>query len=40
MFEMYQNYADYKCWTFDILNYVPAEIGTIVLQTFHQDSYI
>ncbi|XP_021230655.1 peptide chain release factor 1, mitochondrial isoform X3 [Numida meleagris] len=27
MFEMYQNYADYKCWTFDILNYVPAEIG-------------
>ncbi|XP_025954976.2 peptide chain release factor 1, mitochondrial isoform X1 [Dromaius novaehollandiae] len=27
MFEMYQNYADYKCWTFDILNYTPAEIG-------------
>ncbi|NXP53129.1 RF1M factor, partial [Heliornis fulica] len=27
MFEMYQNYADYKRWTFDILNYVPAEIG-------------
>ncbi|NXA12370.1 RF1M factor, partial [Sapayoa aenigma] len=27
MFEMYQNYADYKRWTFDIVNYVPAEIG-------------
>uniref|UniRef100_A0A8C3RQ73 Prokaryotic-type class I peptide chain release factors domain-containing protein n=1 Tax=Chelydra serpentina TaxID=8475 RepID=A0A8C3RQ73_CHESE len=27
MFEMYQNYADYKCWTFDILNYTLAEIG-------------
>ncbi|NXA33895.1 RF1M factor, partial [Eudromia elegans] len=27
MFEMYQNYADYKSWTFDILNYTPAEIG-------------
>ncbi|XP_061230268.1 peptide chain release factor 1, mitochondrial isoform X3 [Neopsephotus bourkii] len=27
MFEMYQNYADYKCWTFDIVNYTPAEIG-------------
>ncbi|XP_030331851.1 peptide chain release factor 1, mitochondrial isoform X3 [Strigops habroptila] len=27
MFEMYQNYADYKCWTFDIVNYAPAEIG-------------
>ncbi|XP_050567580.1 peptide chain release factor 1, mitochondrial isoform X3 [Cygnus atratus] len=27
MFEMYQNYADYKCWTFDVLNYAPAEIG-------------
>ncbi|XP_074844629.1 peptide chain release factor 1, mitochondrial isoform X2 [Carettochelys insculpta] len=27
MFEMYQNYANYKCWTFEILNYTPAEIG-------------
>ncbi|XP_032849796.2 peptide chain release factor 1, mitochondrial isoform X1 [Tyto alba] len=27
MFEMYQNYADYKRWTFDIVNYMPAEIG-------------
>ncbi|NWU96625.1 RF1M factor, partial [Upupa epops] len=27
MFEMYQNYADYKCWTFDIVNYVPSEKG-------------
>ncbi|XP_062422944.1 peptide chain release factor 1, mitochondrial isoform X8 [Rhea pennata] len=27
MFEMYQNYADYKRWTFDILNYTAAEIG-------------
>ncbi|XP_059673990.1 peptide chain release factor 1, mitochondrial isoform X3 [Gavia stellata] len=27
MFEMYQNYADYKHWTFDIVNYTPAEIG-------------
>ncbi|XP_054046360.1 peptide chain release factor 1, mitochondrial isoform X3 [Rissa tridactyla] len=27
MFEMYQNYADYKSWTFDIVNYTPAEIG-------------
>ncbi|XP_032534320.1 peptide chain release factor 1, mitochondrial [Chiroxiphia lanceolata] len=27
MFEMYQNYADYKGWTFDIVNYMPAEIG-------------
>ncbi|XP_061851243.1 peptide chain release factor 1, mitochondrial isoform X2 [Colius striatus] len=27
MFEMYQNYADYKRWTFDVVNYMPAEIG-------------
>ncbi|XP_005516457.2 PREDICTED: peptide chain release factor 1, mitochondrial isoform X1 [Pseudopodoces humilis] len=27
MFEMYQSYADYKHWTFDIMNYTPAEIG-------------
>ncbi|XP_010071695.1 PREDICTED: peptide chain release factor 1, mitochondrial isoform X2 [Pterocles gutturalis] len=27
MFEMYENYADYKCWNFDIVNYTPAEIG-------------
>ncbi|XP_014429684.2 peptide chain release factor 1, mitochondrial isoform X2 [Pelodiscus sinensis] len=27
MFEMYQNYAYYKCWTFEILNYTTAEIG-------------
>ncbi|NXI41070.1 RF1M factor, partial [Galbula dea] len=27
MFEMYQNYAAYKGWTFDIVNYTPAEIG-------------
>ncbi|XP_067419296.1 peptide chain release factor 1, mitochondrial isoform X2 [Emydura macquarii macquarii] len=27
MFEMYRNYADYKRWTFEILNYTPAEIG-------------
>ncbi|XP_054239398.1 peptide chain release factor 1, mitochondrial isoform X2 [Indicator indicator] len=27
MFEMYRNYADYKRWTFDIVNYTPAEIG-------------
>ncbi|NWI01472.1 RF1M factor, partial [Tichodroma muraria] len=27
VFEMYQNYADYKRWTFDIVNYMPAEIG-------------
>ncbi|NXP80310.1 RF1M factor, partial [Ramphastos sulfuratus] len=27
MFEMYQNYANYKHWTFDVVNYTPAEIG-------------
>ncbi|KAM9247077.1 peptide chain release factor 1, mitochondrial isoform 2-T2 [Leptosomus discolor] len=27
MFEMYQNYADYKHWTFDIVNYTLAEKG-------------
>lgn len=40
MFEMYQNYADYKHWTFDIVNYTPAEIGTVVLWAFHQDDEI
>lgn len=40
MFEMYQNYADYKHWTFDIVNYTPAEIGTAALQRFHQDNEI
>ncbi|NXH47760.1 RF1M factor, partial [Dicaeum eximium] len=34
MFDMYQSYADYKRWTFDIVNYTPAEIGTAVLQRF------
>lgn len=37
---MYQNYADYKRWTFDIVNYTPAEIGTAILQRFHQDNEI
>ncbi|XP_030912684.1 peptide chain release factor 1, mitochondrial isoform X1 [Geospiza fortis] len=27
MFDMYQSYADYKRWTFDVVNYTPAEIG-------------
>ncbi|XP_008942200.1 PREDICTED: peptide chain release factor 1, mitochondrial [Merops nubicus] len=27
MFEMYQSYADYKRWTFDIVNYTLAEMG-------------
>ncbi|XP_043927632.1 peptide chain release factor 1, mitochondrial isoform X2 [Protopterus annectens] len=27
IFEMYQNYADYKCWNFTILNYTSAEYG-------------
>lgn len=38
MFEMYQNYADYKRWTFDVVNYTPAEIGTVAPQMFHQGS--
>ncbi|KAH0624443.1 hypothetical protein JD844_031873 [Phrynosoma platyrhinos] len=24
---MYQNYADYKCWTFEIVKYTPSEYG-------------
>ncbi|XP_074768529.1 peptide chain release factor 1, mitochondrial isoform X1 [Athene noctua] len=35
MFEMYQNYADYKRWTFDIVNYMPAEIGGLHHATAH-----
>ncbi|NXN93200.1 RF1M factor, partial [Rhinopomastus cyanomelas] len=27
VFEMYQNYAEYKRWTFDIVNYMPSEKG-------------
>ncbi|XP_064413801.1 peptide chain release factor 1, mitochondrial [Latimeria chalumnae] len=27
IFEMYQNYADYKFWQFEVLNYMPAEYG-------------
>ncbi|XP_053162840.1 peptide chain release factor 1, mitochondrial isoform X3 [Hemicordylus capensis] len=27
VFEMYQNYADYRCWTFEIQNYTPADYG-------------
>ncbi|XP_014463833.1 peptide chain release factor 1, mitochondrial isoform X2 [Alligator mississippiensis] len=27
IFEMYQNYADHKSWTFEILNYVPTDMG-------------
>ncbi|NWR73744.1 RF1M factor, partial [Centropus unirufus] len=27
VFEMYQSYADYKRWTFHVVNYTPAEIG-------------
>ncbi|XP_066477057.1 peptide chain release factor 1, mitochondrial [Tiliqua scincoides] len=27
VFEMYRNYADYKCWNFEILNYTPADYG-------------
>lgn len=37
MFDMYQSYADYKRWTFDIVNYTPAEIGTAVLQRFQDN---
>lgn len=31
IFEMYQNYANYKSWTFEILNYTPADYGNIFL---------
>ncbi|XP_072266448.1 peptide chain release factor 1, mitochondrial isoform X1 [Pyxicephalus adspersus] len=27
IFEMYQNYAHYRSWTFEILNYTPADFG-------------
>ncbi|KAM9319944.1 peptide chain release factor 1, mitochondrial [Gastrophryne carolinensis] len=27
IFEMYQNYAHYKSWSFEILNYTPADYG-------------
>ncbi|XP_062982042.1 peptide chain release factor 1, mitochondrial [Elgaria multicarinata webbii] len=27
VFEMYRNYADYKCWTFEIMKYTPADYG-------------
>ncbi|XP_063282035.1 peptide chain release factor 1, mitochondrial isoform X1 [Pelobates fuscus] len=27
VFEMYQNYADFKSWCFEILNYTPSEYG-------------
>ncbi|KAM4701722.1 peptide chain release factor 1, mitochondrial [Discoglossus pictus] len=27
VFDMYQNYANYKSWCFEILNYTPAEYG-------------
>ncbi|MBN3308183.1 RF1M factor, partial [Amia calva] len=27
IFEMYQNFASYKNWEFDVLNYTPAEYG-------------
>ncbi|XP_033009979.1 peptide chain release factor 1, mitochondrial isoform X2 [Lacerta agilis] len=27
VFDMYRNYADYKCWTFEIVNYTPADYG-------------
>ncbi|KAM4796632.1 peptide chain release factor 1, mitochondrial [Rhinophrynus dorsalis] len=27
VFDMYQNYAQYKSWSFEILNYTPAEYG-------------
>ncbi|XP_054830769.1 peptide chain release factor 1, mitochondrial isoform X2 [Eublepharis macularius] len=29
VFEMYQSYAAFKCWAFEILNYTPAEYGGI-----------
>ncbi|CAI5780533.1 peptide chain release factor 1, mitochondrial isoform X1 [Podarcis lilfordi] len=27
VFDMYRNYADYKCWTFETVNYTPADYG-------------
>ncbi|XP_068123905.1 peptide chain release factor 1, mitochondrial isoform X1 [Hyperolius riggenbachi] len=27
IFDMYQNYAQYKSWTFEVMNYTPAEYG-------------
>lgn len=27
IFDMYQNYSNYKCWKFDLLNYTPADYG-------------
>ncbi|XP_061485910.1 peptide chain release factor 1, mitochondrial isoform X2 [Rhineura floridana] len=27
VFDMYKNYADYRGWTFEIMNYTPAEYG-------------
>lgn len=29
MFDMYQGFACYKNWDFEVLNYTPAEYGTI-----------
>ncbi|XP_060625351.2 peptide chain release factor 1, mitochondrial [Anolis sagrei] len=36
VFDMYQNYADYKCWTFEIRKYTPYEYGGL----HHAAAYI
>lgn len=33
MFDMYQGFAFYKNWDFEVLNYTPAEYGTSVFQS-------
>ncbi|XP_075055878.1 peptide chain release factor 1, mitochondrial isoform X2 [Mixophyes fleayi] len=29
VFDMYRNYAQYKCWSFELLNYTPSEYGGV-----------
>lgn len=37
MFDMYQGFAFYKTWDFEVLNYTPAEYGTSCLSVFQSN---
>ena len=36
IFDMYQNYSSYKHWTFELLNYTPADYGRHIEDFVHR----
>lgn len=40
MFDMYQGFAFYKNWDFEVLNYTPAEYGKVIFVFLYHSSIV